>query len=275
VEIELYVTDGVDINAFEVTLAYDKDVVTLLCPYGGSSPCWQSGGFLKDLMVVIDDIKPGSFSLAITQLAQPDVSGEGSLIRLTFQASAFGASDIEIQKAKFSNGDGVQTRPLTEDGILQVFPPRFNLIGALSRQGQGNTGGIPVSLGFGLIYGYGPYEMISRAGSKLNLPFGKVVGDTYTFTTVQPGYLNLQKSLTLTADLTLPPLRLLAGDVNSDDRVNTTDLDAIRAAFGSPGAGLAADINADGVVNLQDLALAAGNFGLTADEAYAEWIFGE
>lgn len=272
VEIELYVTDGVDINAFEVTLAYDKDVVTLLCPHGGSTPCWQSGGFLQDLMVVTDDIKPGSFSLAIIQIAQPDVSGEGSLIRLTFQAAAFGASDIEIQKAKFSNRDGVQTEPLTEDGILQVFPPRVNLIGALSRQGQGNTGGIPVNLGVGLIYGYGPYEIVSRVGGKLNLPFGKVVGDTYTFTTAQPGYLNLQKSLTLNADLTLPPLRLLAGDVNGDELVDTADLEAIGAVFDASGSGLAADLNGDGVVNLQDLALAAGNYGLTPAEAYGDWL---
>lgn len=272
VEIELYVTDGVAINAFEVTLAYDKDVVTLLCPYGGSSPCWQSGGFLNNLQVVMSDITPGSFFLAITQLDQPDVTGEGSLIRLTFQGAALGVSDIDISTAVFSNGDGVETEPLTKDGSLQVFPQRFNLIGALSRQGQGNTGGIPVNLGVGLIYGYGPYQIVSGAGGKLNLPFGKVVGDTYTFTTAQPGYLSPALQVTLSADLTLPPLRLLAGDVNADGLVDAADLEAIGAAFDASGSGLAADLNGDGVVNLQDLALAAGNYGLTPAEAYGDWL---
>ncbi|MGI6741017.1 MAG: dockerin type I domain-containing protein [Brevefilum sp.] len=98
------------------------------------------------------------------------------------------------------------------------------------------------------------------------------MGDTYTFTTAQPGYLNLQKSLTLNADLTLPPLRLLAGDVNGDELVDTADLEAIGAVFDASGSGLAADLNGDGVVNLQDLALAAGNYGLTPAEAYGDWL---
>lgn len=273
VEIEMYVTNGVDINAFEVRLTYDPQVVTLLCPYGGSHPCWKNGGFLDDdLLVPFELIQSGIFHVAFAQTTQPNVSGEGSLIKLTFQGSAIGISAIDIKLAKFANRVGDETYPLTEDGSLQVFPQRFNLAGTVSRQGQSKTGGIPVRLGVGQTKGYGPYEIFSQDGGKLNLPFGKVVGDTYTFTTNQPGYLNPQKNLTLSADLTLPPLRLLAGDVTGDQAVTTADLDAIRAAFGSSGLGLAADLNGDGIVDLRDLALAGGNFGLTATEAYADWL---
>jgi hypothetical protein len=153
--------------------------------------------------------------------------------------------------------------------------PKSTLSGRVLLQGRANPSGASVFLSPGAFFEIGPYVALSQNLPGINLRFDQVVNDTYTLNTGLDGYLNPALQVTLTADLTLPPLHLLGGDVNGDDRVDTTDLDAIRAAFGSPGAGIAADINGDGVVNLQDLALAAGNFGLTTDEAYAQWMNGE
>ena len=146
-------------------------------------------------------------------------------------------------------------------------------------QGQSDRAGIPVSLGTGVTYSQGPFDSLSTPfiGQNLVLP-GVVNNDTYTLSTAQPRYLNPDASLGLTltvppgVDVTTPPLRLLAGDADGDNAINTSDLDAIRDAFGMMGEGISADVNFDGVVDLRDLALAGGNFGLTPSAAYGGWL---
>ena len=58
----------------------------------------------------------------------------------------------------------------------------------------------------------------------------------------------------------LPPVRLLAGDLNGDGCVDSADVEIVSAAYGADLA--QGDINADGVVDIADAALVAGNFGL-------------
>lgn len=113
-------------------------------------------------------------------------------------------------------------------------------MGTFYLQGRADRGGVPISLGVGLLYGQGPYTTLSSPILGANLDFGAIVsGDTYTLTTNQPGYLNLVRTLTVNSALNLPPLRLLAGDVLGDQVIGASDLATIQDAFGTAGPGLA------------------------------------
>jgi hypothetical protein len=54
---------------------------------------------------------------------------------------------------------------------------------------------------------------------------------------------------------------LLAGDTNSDGRVDLVDLNNVRNNFGAVGTGVLGDANDDGRVDLQDLNAVRNNFG--------------
>jgi len=264
--VQVYVRDVENLNAFDIALTYEPDLVSVAD--------WSHGGFLSDLtcLSMIDD--PGYFRLACSQLAQPGVSGDGALINLTFTGLAEGFSAVTITAATLADDSNPsnQIPAQWQNGSITVGYQSAPVVGSLFLQGRAGHGAVPVSLSAGALFGQGPYLAISTPSLGLNLDFGEVVYDTYMLTTDQQGYLNPAVTINVDGGLTLPPLRLLAGDVLADGQVGQADLHAVREAFGQVGAGLAADINGDGVVDLRDLALVGGNFGLTAEEAYADWL---
>jgi len=76
-EIHLLVTGADNLNAFDVQVEYDSGLLSLVK--------WEFGDLLSNLAVVKRDDLPGSFRLVATQLATPGVSGDGVLLKLTFQ----------------------------------------------------------------------------------------------------------------------------------------------------------------------------------------------
>jgi len=116
--IELTVTNGVDVNAFDLTVTYDPGVLTL--------NSWAHGGYLKNLAVVSEVNQPGSLRLAATQLASPPVSGDGVLLKLNFRAAAAGASPVTIARAEFASSTGAKIEPERVDGtVTAVSAPTF------------------------------------------------------------------------------------------------------------------------------------------------------
>ena len=112
VRVELLVTNGVNVNAFDVTVVYDPDVLGLTG--------WSFGDYLSNLAVVSQVNQPGTLRVAATQLARPPVSGDGVLLRLDFLAEAPGASPVEITEAEFASGTGTKTEPERLDGTVTV-----------------------------------------------------------------------------------------------------------------------------------------------------------
>lgn len=112
VVLELTVTLGLNVNAFDLTVEYDPDLLDFVK--------WENGDYLKNLAVVkkVDDA--GSFRLAATQLAQPAVSGDGVLIKLTFDTVGAGESAIHIFEATFADSEGNKMEPVTVDGLVAV-----------------------------------------------------------------------------------------------------------------------------------------------------------
>jgi hypothetical protein len=79
----------------------------------------------------------------------------------------------------------------------------------------------------------------------------------------KPGYLSASGYLEMgdeAATQTMPPVTLLAGDLNADGVINLFDLVLISTLLGNEDTeSLRSDLNADGAVNLFDLVLVGNN----------------
>lgn len=116
--IELVVTAGANINAYDLTLSYDPAIILLTD--------WEHGDYLSSLAVVMEENTPGTFRLAATQLAQPEVFGDGVLLRLTFDTRVEGDSLVEIVEAVFADSHGGSVSPELLDGWVYVtLEPTF------------------------------------------------------------------------------------------------------------------------------------------------------
>lgn len=280
--VEIWVTDVVNINTFDITFHYDPAVVAL----NG----WQHGGILVNptQLVNVHDPIAGTLRLSYVQLGGAGFTGSGVLLRLTFQGVSWGNSYLVMDPAQLWS-IGLPVPVTVQNGeIITGYKTGVvvytALSGEISLQGRTLIAGIPVSLETGLYLGYGPYETLSLAQIDDNYFFTSIVMDAYPIRTAFPYYLNLDASSNKVKGLlgsanSLPLIVLLAGNVdNSDNEINFDDLDLIRDnffslhAFRVAGAKLVGDANGDGVVDVRDLALAGGNFGLNGTTAYANWL---
>jgi hypothetical protein len=110
--LELVVTGGDQINAFDVTIYYDSPVLSLMK--------WEHGDLLSNLAVMLVINEPGILRVAATQLATPAVSGGGVLLELYFRAESAGTTLVDIDAAEFANSQGVKSLPTRNDGVVSV-----------------------------------------------------------------------------------------------------------------------------------------------------------
>lgn len=274
VELEIMISDVVNLQGFDMVITYDPLVMQL--------EGWSYGDFLAPLMTLWNEETSGSIRLAAVQLGGSPASGEGILFRLTFSGLVPGESAISIVNSKLTTNAGILIEHNCQNGVIlsaydPLLLPQFSLVGEVSLQGQSQNGGVLVNLVPGDIYQIGPYSTISLDQAGQNLDFGDVVADTYELTTEQPRYLNVSvemgKSVTVAeGGSVISSLTLLAGNaVWVDNVINVADASLVGACYGMTGTGLDADVNFDGVVNLRDLALVAGNYGLDSAAAYQAW----
>lgn len=113
-EIRLMVTGADNLNAFDVQVEYNGDLLSLVK--------WEFGDLLSNLAVVKRDDLPGSFRLVATQLATPGVSGDGVLLKLTFGGKLTGSSAIMITKAEFARSEGGLSLPEVQNGNISIIP---------------------------------------------------------------------------------------------------------------------------------------------------------
>lgn len=116
-QVNLVVTDGSNLMAFDIVVEYDSDIVSLVE--------WVHGDYLSNLAIVYKVETPGLFHLACTQLATAPVSGSGDLLTFTFQGESPGITSIAISQAEFSDGLGNLSNPTIINGSLTVVnaPP--------------------------------------------------------------------------------------------------------------------------------------------------------
>lgn len=112
ITIAVEVSGGNDLNAYDLTIVYDEEVLTL--------ESWSHGGYLSNLAVVKKVENPGSFRLVATQLATAGVSGDGTLINLVFRGLNPGVSEVSLQEVKFSNSSSESVIPSVSGGVVTV-----------------------------------------------------------------------------------------------------------------------------------------------------------
>lgn len=113
--IEIVVSGGVNLTAFDLTVSYNPAIVTL--------ESWSFGSYLSNLAEVYRQDKPGTFQLAATQLATPGVTGDGVLLLLVFRGANMGESLISITQAEFATADIQLVIPELNDAEISVSKP--------------------------------------------------------------------------------------------------------------------------------------------------------
>ena len=271
--VDLRIADAVNLNSFDIILDYDASVATI--------QSWTHGGFFENLMCIRQENTPGHLWIVCVQTASTPKSGNGSVLKLTFQGVGVGSTPITFTQARFSNKDSQPVWPSVTNGTLNVtynstIKPT-SLSGSFDLQGRTDRGGIPVTLSEAQFVGQGPYTVPTTNVSGNNLAFTNVAMDVYTVSTNQARYLNItpemgkQKALLASGNV-LAPLRLLGGNaIWTDNVINAQDLALVAGELGKSTFNADADINGNGKVDIFDLAMVAGNYGMTSAVAYAGW----
>ena len=273
VTLQVYVEDVVELNAVDITIVYDADLLTL--------SSWEHGGILRNLSEVIVEDEPGSLHLVYTQLATPGFTGSGVLLYLTFEGTNIGISPITLADVHLSNSDANTIPVEISHGSIAVVV-YYTLQGSFGLEGQTNRGGVPVTLSDGQVFGGGPYSEKSQNQPGINLIVEDVIADTYMVTTTQPRCLNvtadLNKTITMTGDYTMQPLTLRCGNaIWTDNVIDVNDISIVGSQWGKSqadlpvGETLNGDVNFDNIVNIRDWALVAGNYDLSSEDVYTNW----
>jgi hypothetical protein len=205
----------------------------------------------------IDNVA-GTVSFATTQFrpAEP-VTGTGSIgwVRFIGVSAATLPADalVEIDEPSLATRDGDRIIPSVTAGTIRVLPKAV-VNGSVQLQGRSDWSLAEVSML--------PSGLTQTTGADGLYSFTLRV-DTYTATVEMERYLDAERVFTLTRGLNLLPMvRLLGGDVNSDDWIDILDISAIGGKYGFTVDPLTenADINADGKIDILDISVTGGNF---------------
>ncbi len=112
ITITIEVKNGSDVNAYDLTVKYNSEVITL--------ESWGHGEYLNNVAEVKRVQEPGSFRLAVTQLASSGASGDGSLLNLTFRAKTSGTAQVFISEAKLVTSTNEMVYPGLVPGTISV-----------------------------------------------------------------------------------------------------------------------------------------------------------
>jgi hypothetical protein len=112
ITLEVEVRGGKEVNAFDITVLYDSDILSLTS--------WDEGDYLSNLGVVKEEDEPGRLWIAATQLATPPVSGDGVLLLLHFETKRTGSAEIDLDDIYLANPAGELVTPEWEHGVVTV-----------------------------------------------------------------------------------------------------------------------------------------------------------
>jgi len=272
--IAVKIQNGVNVNAMDVEILYDPALLSV--------DSYANGGYLSNVSLVYKVNVPGQLRLVYTQLAQPGVSGDGTLLNVVFHGNAVGLSPLTFNFVGLYDPVGIGSLPSVNHGSLAVHSdpagiPVQNLSGTFRLQGVSDPSGIEVSLGYGQTHCFGPYTALTSSAADNNFSQPGIPQDSYLLTTNVPRCLNLtsetNKLLSLNADKNLVPLTLLCGNAvwQADNSIDVADISLIGDQYLQSGVDLDGDVNFSGRVDIFDLALAAANYGLNSNSAYAGW----
>ena len=110
--LDVNITGAENVNAFEIELLYDPQIVTLIK--------YTPGTFLSNLFQVHKHEEPGKIRLAYAQLATQPASGDGVLISFQYQGVAAGISAITIGEIILADAGSTLSTPTSSHGTVEV-----------------------------------------------------------------------------------------------------------------------------------------------------------
>jgi len=193
----------------------------------------------------------------------PPCNGGGLVAKITFRALAAGTSPVQFNSQLLSNTGAEAINVATEDGAIEVTD-LTTMEGLVELQSRTDHSGAEVCADDGA--GQVACTTTDTTGAyELWLPDG-----IYTVTVTFDRYLDGERGgvvVTFGTPVSLPKVKLLGGDANSDCAVNILDLSFMGARYGEscgdPGYDSRADINNDCTINILDLTVAGGNYNMT------------
>ncbi|MFW5713187.1 MAG: cohesin domain-containing protein [Brevefilum sp.] len=111
-QIEITVSKGVNVNAFDVRITYDQQRLSL--------QSWAHGDYLSAINCLNAIKSPGLLELGCTQIQQEPVSGDGVLLALDFTTLALGQAAINIDSAVFADSAGNKSQPDRVGGMVSI-----------------------------------------------------------------------------------------------------------------------------------------------------------
>lgn len=112
VQLNLEVSDGLDINAFDILINYDSQRLSL--------NSWEHGDYLSNISCTFLVNQPGALELACNQVGQEAVDGDGVLLILIFDTLSIGVHEVAITEAAFFDSNGLLTYPERQNGLVEV-----------------------------------------------------------------------------------------------------------------------------------------------------------
>jgi len=113
VQMDLKIQNGWSVNAFDIIVEYDGQKLSL--------NTWEHGTYLSNLSCSSIVNQPGFLALNCSQVDQTDVSGDGVLLELTFDAVDLGNAEVNITEAAFINSEGITLIPQKRNGTVVVY----------------------------------------------------------------------------------------------------------------------------------------------------------
>lgn len=109
------VLSGYNLGGYDLSITYDPDVVELTS--------WTHGSYFSNIAVMKADLQPGFIRLAAVQVGKPGVSGDGTILNLTFNTKYAGESEVILESVELASTDGILVIPATGNGWIVVNDP--------------------------------------------------------------------------------------------------------------------------------------------------------
>jgi hypothetical protein len=263
----------VGLYGVQLSLAYDDTKLNILNVSAGSA--WPiANTFVARATASGGGTAAESIEFAATLNSASTLSGTGlELVSILIEAvnpSGPGSTSTNISAGSslsliFSNAVGQSLDAAAPGDLTITINPAPAVEGTVTLQSPG-TGRTVAVAGIGTtVQGQASVEVAAAALFSLTLP----TGTGFNLTAVAACHLTAAKS-GVASPSAGHVVRLMAGDVNGDNRINIQDLAAMGNRFGL--APLVAqpctDLNQDGTVNILDLSRAASNYGQQGPQAW-------
>lgn len=110
--VSIDIANGINLYGFDITVIYDPQIVTL--------DSWSVGSFFSKLSVVKKLNQPGLLRVVATQLAADPVSGDGTILSLTFRGKTVGSSSVTFQNAIIVDSSSNTVPLVISNGTINV-----------------------------------------------------------------------------------------------------------------------------------------------------------